>query len=330
LNLKQEESMKAIRAHSVGGPEVMGLEEITAAEPGPGEARVRIEAAGVNFIDTYHRTGLYPTSIPFTPGMEGAGAVEAVGPEVEDVHVGDRVAYAMSLGSYAEQAVVDAWRLVPVPEELDARKAAASMLQGMTAHYLVRSTFRVEKGHTALVHAAAGGVGLLLVQLLKRFGARVFGTVSTTAKAEAARSRGADEVILYTESDFETEVEKLTEGRGVDVVYDSVAKETFDKSLRCLRPRGMLVLFGQSSGPVPAFNPSVLASSGSVFLTRPSLAHYCLDRKELLERAGDILHWVNSGELELTIDRELPLGEAPEAHRLLEGRKTSGKLLLIP
>lgn len=322
--------MQAIRVHELGGPDRLRHEEVPSPEPGPGEARVRIAVSGVNFIDVYHRTGLYPAPIPFTPGMEGAGVVEAVGPEVEEVRVGDRVAYAMSLGSYAEQAVVEAWKLVPVPETMELPVAAAAMLQGMTAHYLVRSTFRVGKAHTALIHAAAGGVGLLLVQLAKRFGARVIGTVSTPAKAEAAKAAGADEVILYSESDFETEVSKLTRGRGVDVVYDSVAKATFEKGLRCLVPRGMLVLYGQSSGAINAFDPSVLATSGSVFLTRPRLNHYCLDRNELLGRAEEVLSWIQAGELKITIDRVLPLQDAGQAHRLLEGRQTSGKVLLRP
>jgi NADPH2:quinone reductase len=322
--------MKAIRVHTNGGPEVLQFEDAPSPEPGPGEARVRIEAAGVNFIDTYHRTGLYPAAKPFTPGMEGAGVVDRVGPGVEDVLVGDRVAYAMSLGSYAEQAIVEAWRLVPIPNGMDPKTAAAAMLQGMTAHYLARSTFPIEKGHKALIHAAAGGVGLLLVQIAKRFGAEVYGTVSTPAKAKSAAAAGADEVILYTERDFETEVMRLTEGRGVDVVYDSVAKDTFEKSLKCLRPRGMLVLFGNSSGPVPPFDPLALSANGSVFLTRPTLAHYCLDREELSRRAGDVLGWIHANELECTIDRELELEQAAEAHRILEGRQTSGKILLIP
>ena len=322
--------MKAIRVHRNGGPEVLEFEETPVPEPGPGQARVKIEAAGVNFIDTYHRTGLYPAATPFTPGMEGAGIVDCVGPDVEDVQVGDRVAYAMSLGAYAEQAIVEAWRLVPIPEGMEPKKAAAAMLQGMTAHYLARSTFPIEKGCTALVHAAAGGVGLLLVQIAKRFGATVYGTVSTPAKARAAKSAGADEVILYTESNFEAEVARLTDGRGVDVVYDSVAKDTFEKSLKCLRPRGMLVLYGNSSGPVPPFDPLILSTSGSVFLTRPTLGHYCLDREELLKRSNDVLGWIHANELGVTIDRELPLAQAAEAHRLLEGRQTSGKLLLIP
>ncbi|MFQ5789637.1 MAG: quinone oxidoreductase [Acidobacteriota bacterium] len=322
--------MKAIRIHGTGGPEVLSLEPLPLPEPSGGEARVRLETVGVNFIDIYHRTGLYALPTPFTPGMEAAGVVEAVGPGVNEVKPGDRVAYAMNLGSYAQQAVVPAWKLVPVPEGVDSQTAAAAMLQGMTAHYLCRSTFRVEPGQQVLVHAAAGGVGLLLVQLAKRFGARVFGTVSTEAKADAARAAGADEVIFYTRTDFEGEIKKLTGGQGLDVVYDSVGKDTFDRSLNCLRPRGMLVLYGQSSGPVSGFDPGILAQRGSSFLTRPSLAHYCLNRKELLRRAQDLFSWLQAGELKLKIDRSLPLADSAEAHRLLEGRKTTGKLLLIP
>ena len=320
--------MKAIRVHAVGGPEVLVLEETPSPSPGPKEALVRLSAAGVNFIDIYHRIGLYPLSLPFTPGNEGAGVVEAVGPDVSEVKPGDRVAYAMATGSYAELAVVPAWRLVPIPDTVSFESAAAAMLQGMTAHYLAHSTFPLAPGHQALVHAAAGGVGLLLVQMAKKRGARVLGTVSTEAKAEAARSAGADVVIRYTEEDFEAAARRETDGRGLDVVYDSVGKTTFDKSLRSLRPRGLLALYGQSSGPVPPFDPGELAKRGSLFLTRPSLAHYNLDRAELLERASDVLSWMERGELEVKIDRVLPLAQAAEAHRLLESRQTSGKLVL--
>ncbi|MFB3072192.1 MAG: quinone oxidoreductase [bacterium] len=323
--------MRAIRVHEYGGPEVFKLEEITLPEPGGGEALVTVEAAGVNFIDVYHRTGLYPGALPFTPGMEAAGVVEAVGPGVYEVEVGDRVAYAMERGSYAERAVVSAWKLVRLPESLDAEAGAAAMLQGMTAHYLTRSTYPLAGGETALVHAAAGGVGLLLVQMAARIGATVIGTVSTEEKASLAREAGADAVILYTEGDFAEEALRLTDGRGVHVVYDSVGQATFDQSLACLRPRGLLALFGQSSGSVPPINPSVLATGGgSLFLTRPGLAHYAADRGELLERAGDVLHWVATGELRLRIDRTYPLSEAAEAHRALEGRQTAGKVLLAP
>ncbi len=320
--------MRAIRVHEYGGPEVLQLEEVTLPEPGGGEALVTVEAAGVNFIDVYHRTGLYPGALPFTPGMEAAGVVEAVGPGVYEVEVGDRVAYAMERGSYAERAVVPAWKLVRLPEGLDAEAGAAAMLQGMTAHYLTRSTYPLAGGETALVHAAAGGVGLLLVQMAARIGATVIGTVSTEEKARLAREAGADAVILYTEGDFAEEALRLTDGRGVHVVYDSVGQATFDQSLACLRPRGLLALFGQSSGPVPPIDPSILATGGSLFLTRPGLAHYAADRGELLERAGDVLHWVATGELRLRIDRTYPLSEAAEAHRALEGRQTAGKVLL--
>ena len=320
--------MKAIRVHAVGGPAVLVLEETPAPTPGPKEALVRLSAAGVNFIDIYHRSGLYPLPLPFTPGNEGAGVVEAVGPDVTEARPGDRVAYAMATGSYAELAVVPAFRLVPIPDTVSFEAAAAAMLQGMTAHYLAHSTFPLAPGHQALVHAAAGGVGLLLVQMAKKRGARVLGTVSTEAKAKAARRAGADVVIRYTEEDFEAVARRETDGRGLDVVYDSVGKTTFDKSLRSLRPRGLLALFGQSSGPVPPFDPGELAKRGSLFLTRPTLGHYTLDRAEILARAGDVLSWMEKGELELTIDRTLPLAEAGEAHRLLESRQTSGKLVL--
>ena len=284
----------------------------------------------VNFIDTYHRTGLYKVDLPFTPGMEAAGVVDGVGPGVEDVRTGDRVAYAGTLGAYAEQAVVPAKKLVPLPDGLDGRDAAAAMLQGLTAQYLTRSTFRLEHGHTVLIHAAAGGVGLLLVQLATRFGARVFGTVSTDEKARAATGAGAEAVILYNQTDFAAEVKKLTEGRGVNVVYDSVGKSTYEKSIASLAPRGMLVLFGNASGPVPPIDPLALAGAGSIFLTRPTLFDHIADREELLGRAKELFSWLQSGKLRLAIDRSLPLAEAAQAHRLLEGRQTSGKLLLTP
>ena len=303
--------MKAIRVHAVGGPEVLTYEEAPEPTPKPpksGDALVRQRAAGVNFIDIYHRTGLYPLPLPFIPGNEGAGVVLAVGPDTRDVKPGDRVAYAMSMGSYAELAVVPAWRLVPIPEGVTFEAAAAAMLQGMTAHYLSHSTFPLAPHHTALVHAAAGGVGLLLVQMAKKLGARVLGTVSTEAKAEAARRAGADVVIRYTEEDFEEIARRETGGRGLDVVYDSVGKTTFDKSLRSLRPRGLLALYGQSSGPVPPLDPGELAKRGSLFLTRPTLAHYNLDRAEVLARANDVLSWMADGTLAVTIDRMLPSG----------------------
>ena len=322
--------MHAICIHEHGGPEALRYEEVSTSEPGAGEARVRIEAAGLNYIDVYHRTGLYPsTNMPFTPGMEGAGVVEAVGPDITEVNVGDRVAYAMHQGSYTEEAIVPSEVLVPLPDSIDTQSAAAAMLQGMTAHYLTRSTYPLSAGDTALVHAAAGGVGLLLIQMAKTLGARVLGTVSTPEKAQLATDAGADEVILYTETDFEAEVKHLTDGGGVDVVYDSVAKTTFDKSLNCLRPRGYLALFGQSSGPVPPFDLSRL-SRGSLFITRPGLGHHAANREELMGRAGDLFEWIAAGTLQLRIDRTFPLQEAADAHRALEGRQTAGKVLLIP
>ena len=322
--------MYAICIHEHGGPEALRYEAVSTSAPGAGEARVCIEAAGLNYIDVYHRTGLYPsTNMPFTPGMEGAGVVEAIGPGVTEVNVGDRVGYAMHQGSYTEVAIVPSEVLVPLPDSIDTQSAAAAMLQGMTAHYLTRSTYPLSTGDTALVHAAAGGVGLLLIQMAKTLGARVFGTVSTPEKAQLAKDAGADEVILYTQIDFEAEVKRLTDGQGVDVVYDSVAKTTFDKSLNCLRPRGYLALFGQSSGPVPPFDLSRL-SRGSLFITRPGLGHHAADREELMGRAGDLFEWISSGTLKLRIDRTFPLQDAADAHRALEGRQTTGKVLLIP
>ena len=322
--------MKAIRVHQTGGPEVMKYEEVPLPEPGAGEARVKIEAIGLNFIDTYQRSGIYPLQVPFSPGMEGAGIVDAVGEKVTEVKKGDRVAYAMAPGSYRDYALVPSSKLVPLPQGLDIRSAAAVMLQGMTAHYLSHSTYRLKKGVTALVHAAAGGVGLLLIQIAKRLGATVFGTVSTEEKARLAKQAGADDVILYTQTDFLAEVRRLTNGKGVEVVYDSVGQSTFDKSLDCLSPRGYLVLFGQSSGPVPPLNVGTLAAKGSLYVTRPTLANYANNREELLERSGDLFNWLAAGELNLRIDKTFPLSEAAEAHRQLEGRKTAGKVLLIP
>lgn len=322
--------MKAIVVERPGGPEALLMREVPRPEPGPGEVRVKVEAAGVNFIDVYQRTRLYPIEPPFTPGMEGAGIVDAVGEGVVEPKVGTRVAYAMQRGSYAQYHVVSADKVVAIPDGVSAREAAALMLQGMTAHYLACSTFPLRTGHRALVHAAAGGVGLLLVQIAKNRGATVYGTVSTKEKAKLAEEAGADEIILYTEQDFEAEIRRLTGGEGVDVVYDSVGRATFAASMRSLKPRGYLVLYGQSSGPVEPFDPQLLNSHGSLFLTRPSLGHYALTREELEQRAGELFAWLRAGELKLRIDRELPLSEAPEAHRLLEGRATAGKLLLIP
>ncbi|HVH91255.1 MAG TPA: quinone oxidoreductase [Candidatus Acidoferrum sp.] len=322
--------MKAVRVHKYGGPEVLTLEEIPVPEPKAGEARVKIEAIGVNYIDIYQRTGLYPLQTPFTLGTEGAGIVDAVGPNVTEVKKGERVGYAMIPGSYAEYAIVPAARLVPIPPNIDARTAAALMLQGMTAHYLTHSTYPLKKGETVLPHAAAGGVGLLLIQISKQLGATVIGTVSTEAKAKLAKEMGADHLILYTQNDFLAEVKKLTDGHGVNVVYDSVGQTTFEKSLDCLRPGGYLVLFGQSSGPVPPFDPGKLAAKGSLFLTRPSLPHYTLERSELLQRANDVFNWTATGKLKVRIDKTFPLAEAAEAHRQLEGRKTTGKVILLP
>ena len=313
----------AIRISTTGGPEVLEYVEVERPTPREGEALVRIEAVGVNFIDVYHRTGLYKLNLPLIPGSEAAGIVEEVGANVSDVKRGDRVAYAMVPGAYAQYAVAPVAQLVPIPDGIDTRTAAAATLQGMTAHYLCASTFPLREGHTALIHAAAGGVGGILVQMAKQRGARVFGTASTS-KLDIVRGDGADAAIDYTKSDFEAEVMRLTGNKGVDVVYDSVGKTTFDKSLDSLALRGMLVLFGQSSGSVSPIDPSRLAKKGT-FLTRPTLQHYTATRDELMWRAREL-----SGVVRVRIDRELPLRDAAEAHRLLEGRKTAGKLLLIP
>lgn len=322
--------MRSVRVHQYGGPEVLTLEEIPVPEPKAGEARVKIEAIGVNYIDVYQRTGLYPLQTPFTLGMEGAGVVDKVGEDVEEVKKGDRVAYAMILGSYAEYAIVPAAKLAPLPANIDSKSAVALMLQGMTAHYLTHSTYDLKKGETALIHAAAGGVGLLLTQIAKLRGANVIGTVSTEAKAQLAKEAGADHVILYTQTDFAAEVKKITDGKGLHVIYDSVGQTTFDKGLDCLRPRGYMVLFGQSSGPVSPFDPGKLAGKGSLFLTRPTLAHYTLDRAELLQRANDLFTWTASEKLKLRIEKTFRMAEAAEAHRQLEGRKTTGKVILLP
>ena len=321
--------MKAIQVKVTGGPEQMQVVDIPKPQPGPKEALVKVAASGVNFIDVYFRIGLYKADLPFTLGNEAAGVVEAVGAEVTEVRPGDRVAYAMARGSYAEYAVVPAWQLVKVPDHMDLKSAAAAMLQGMTAHYLTHSTFPLKAGQTCLVHAAAGGAGRLIVQMAKMRGARVLGTTSTEAKAALARDAGIDEVIFYTKQDFEVEVKRLTGGSGVDVVYDSVGAPTYMQGLNCLRPRGMMVLFGQSGGKVPPLDPAILNTKGSLFLTRPSLAHYCATREELLWRAGDVLQWVVSGKLKLAIDRIYPLSQVAQAHRDLESRATAGKLLLL-
>jgi NADPH2:quinone reductase len=322
--------MKAVRVHTVGGPEVLRYEDVAEPTPKAGEAVVKIDAAGLNYIDIYYRSGLYKTDLPFTLGLEAAGTVTAVGPGVSEVKVGDKVAYTGVPGAYAEYAAVPAARLVVLPAGVTTRQGAAAMLQGMTAHYLACTTYPLKPGDTCLVHAAAGGVGLLLVQIAKMRGARVIGTVSTEDKAKLARQAGADEVILYTQQDFEAEVKRLTGGKGVQVVYDSVGKTTWDKSLASLHLRGMMVLYGQSSGPIGLIDPQILNQKGSLFLTRPSLFHYTATREELLQRAGEVLGWIRDGRLRLRTEHEYPLKDAADAHRALEGRRTTGKVLLIP
>jgi NADPH2:quinone reductase len=322
--------MKAIQVDEPGGPGQLMVVDIPAPVPGSGEALVKIAAIGVNYIDVYFRNGLYKSGLPIAIGMEAAGVVEALGAATSGCAVGDRVAYAMCRGSYAEYAAVPAWQLVKVPHGVGLETAAAAMLQGMTAHYLTHSTFQLKPGDTALVHAAAGGAGLLIVQMAKMLGARVFGTTSTKAKAALAKDAGADEVILYTDQDFETEVKRLTDGRGVDVVYDSVGAATFQQSLNSLRPRGMMVSFGNASGPAPAIEPLLLSQKGSLFLTRPTLAAYTATPEELQGRAADVLNWIGSGKLKIRVHKTYPLEEAAQAHRDLESRATSGKLLLLP
>lgn len=323
-------AMRQIQAQTSGGPEVLQLVERPSPVPGAGEVRVRVEAAGVNFIDVYHRTGQYELPKPIAVGLEGAGIVEALGPGVTDVAVGQRVAWAGAQGSYASEVVAPASKVVAVPDGVDAKLAAAVMLQGMTAEFLSSSTYALAPGDTCLVHAAAGGVGLLLVQLAKRRGARVLGTVSTRAKAELARAAGADDVIVYTETDFADEVSKVTQGAKVSVVYDSVGRTTFDRSLDCLRPRGVMVLFGQSSGAVPPVDLQVLARKGSLFVTRPTLFSYIATRAELVARASTLFDAIRAGQLSVRIHDALPLERAADAHRALEGRTTTGKLVLLP
>jgi NADPH2:quinone reductase len=320
--------MIQIQVKEPGGPESMKLVETHLPEPGPGQALVRVEAAGVNYIDVYFRTGLYPSERPITLGMEAAGQVTAVGEGVTEFAPGDRVAYAMVRGSYASYAVAPASLLVKVPEQVTSEMAAAAMLQGMTAHYLTHSTFPIKAGHKVLIHAAAGGTGLLLVQMAKELGAQVIGTVSTDEKADRARAAGCDDVILYTREDFVAATKKIA--GAMDAVYDSVGATTFLKGFDVLKPRGTMVLFGQSSGPVAPLDPQILNAKGSLFLTRPSLGHYVANREELLWRAGDVLSWLASGRLEVQIDKTYPLEDAPAAHRDLESRATSGKLLLLP
>ena len=322
--------MKAMRFHQHGGPEVLVYEDAPTPEAGPGEAIVRIEAIGLNYIDTYHRDGLYPVELPCIPGMEAAGTIARIGDGVEGVNVSDRVVYAGALGAYAEEAAVAVDRLVPLPDDISCEVGAAAMLQGMTAHYLAHGSYALGKDDTALIHAGAGGVGLLLIQMAKRLGARVLTTVSTEEKEQLARAAGADEVIRYTERDFAEDIMTLTNGRGVDVVYDSVGKTTFDKSLDVLRPLGYLVLFGQSSGPVEPVDPGILNVKGSLFLTRPTMAHYVPTREALLQRAGDVLDWIGNGELDLRIGDRFALADAADAHRALQGRKTTGKVVILP
>ena len=321
-------AMQAVRIHAQGGTEVLAFERVPMPSPGPGEALVRVEAAGINFIDVYKRSGQYKLALPATLGEEGAGTVSAVGEGVGEVRVGDRVAWAMHGGAYAEYAVVPAWKLVPLPDEVSTAVGAAVMLQGMTAHYLATSTWPLREGQRCLVHAAAGGVGLLLVQIAKRLGAWVVGTAGSDDKAELARRAGADEVIVYTRDDFAAEVKRLTNGRGVHVVYDSVGRTTFLPGLDVLAPRGMMALFGQSSGAVAPIDPQILNSRGSLFLTRPTLLHYMATREELLWRSGELFAWIAAGQLDVRIGAAFPLDRVAEAHAALEGRRTTGKVLL--
>jgi NADPH:quinone reductase len=327
---ESKENMKAIQVKQPGGPEAMELVELPVPQPKANEAVVKLVASGVNFIDVYLREGRYKAPLPFVLGQEGAGIVTSVGSQADSVKVGDRVAWSEQRGAYAEYAAVPADRMVPIPRGVTDQQAAAAMLQGMTAHYLSHDTYPLKKGETALIHAAAGGVGLLLVQMSHNIGARVIATVSTDEKATLAREAGADEVILYTKSDFEAETRRLTSGKGVDVIYDSVGKTTFDKGLNILRPRGMMVLFGGSSGAVPPFDLIALSQKGSLYVTRPTLVSYIITREELMARSAAVFGMITSGKLKLRIEHTYPLAEAQRAHRDLEGRKTTGKLLLIP
>ena len=322
--------MKAVRVHAPGGPEALKFEDVPEPTPKAGEAVVKVDAAGLNFIDVYQRSGLYKLDMPLTLGLEAGGTVTAVAQGVTEVKVGDKVAYTGVPGAYAQFAAVPAGRLVVLPQGVSTRQGAAAMLQGMTAHYLACTTYPLKNGDTCLVHAAAGGVGLLLCQMAKMRGARVIGTVSTDEKAKLAREAGADEVILYTKQDFEAETKRITGGKGLQVVYDSVGKTTFEKGFNVLAPRGMMILYGQSSGPVPPFDAGILGAKGSLFLTRPSLFAYTATREELVQRAGDVLGWIRDGKLKLRMEFEFPLKDVAEAHRALEGRKTTGKVLLIP
>lgn len=320
--------MRGILIKRLGGPEVLEYGELPDPKPGPGEALIRVRVAGVNFTDVYSRTGMYPGTLPFTPGVEGVGVVEELGSGVSDVKVGDRVGWVMLKGGYAELAAIPADRLVPIPASVNDRTAAAILLQGMTAHFLLRDCYRVSQGEWILIHAAAGGVGLLMTQIAHRIGARIIGTTSTEEKAALAREAGANEIVLYTKEDFQAAARRITGGAGVSVVYDSVGKTTFDKSLDSLRPRGYMVLFGSSSGAVPPLDPQVLNRKGSLFLTRPTLGNYVSSREELLLRARELFDWVSKGELKVRAEHEYPLANAAQAHTDLEGRKTTGKLLL--
>ena len=318
----------AIRVHHTGGPEVLEWQEVEVGGPGPGEVRLRQEAVGLNFIDVYHRTGLYPQELPFTPGVEGAGVVEAVGPDVRDLKVGDRVAYGGPIGSYAEQRLIPADRLVKLPDSISSEQAAAAMLQGMTAHMLLRSVHRVEAGETILVHAAAGGVGLIMCQWAKALGATVIGTVGSDQKAELARAHGCDHPIVYTRQDFVAEVDRITGGAKVPVVYDGVGRDTFMRSLDCLAMRGLMASFGNASGAVEPIEPNLLAFKGSLFLTRPTLYHYTLDRADLERAARDLFDVIGSGKVRIEIGQRFALKDAGEAHRALEARKTTGSTIL--
>jgi NADPH2:quinone reductase len=319
----------AIRVHQNGGPEVLKWEEVDVDDPGPGQVKIRQEAAGLNFIDVYHRTGLYPQRLPFTPGVEGAGVVESVGPQVENVKPGDRVTYASQIGGYAEERLIDAARVVKLPDSISTELAAAMMLQGLTARMLVRAIYPVGPSDTILIHAAAGGVGLIVCQWAKALGATVIGTVGTDEKAEIARAHGCDHPIVYTRDDFATEVDRITEGRKLPVVYDSVGRATFMKSLDCLRPRGLMVSFGNASGPPDPIAPGLLSQKGSLFLTRPTLNHYIATRQELEESAGELFDMVASGKVKVEVKQRFPLKDAAEAHRQLEARKTTGSTVLI-
>lgn len=322
--------MRAIQIKRTGGPEVLELKNLATPTPAAGQALIRIEASGINFIDIYFREGRYPAQVPFIPGQEAAGTIEALGPgQSSSLKVGDRVAWCQVLGAYAEYAVAPTDRLVRIPAGVTAQQAAASLLQGMTAHYLTHSTYAIQPGDSVLIHAGAGGVGLLLIQVAKRLGARVFTTVSTDEKAALARDAGADEVILYSREDFLTRVRELTDGKGLPVVYDSVGKTTFEGSLGCLRPRGLLALFGASSGSVPPFDLMKLSTMGSLFITRPSIKDYATTREELDKRSSDIFSWIADGSLKIRIGHTYPLAEAAQAHRDLEARRTTGKILLL-